>query len=195
MPRKWENFAKIPSPVRPSKLVKDRRKITFLFLKFFFLFGGQFGANLAVFGVRIGEGFFLSWFFPIFRVPGRCKGKNDSQSTAESFGQEYRNIAWYGTSPIGQEKSSKAVNPPAKIIGMRLFAYSWKLPAYSGAFLLTVDNFSFFTYSWSFFTYSFSFFTYSWSFFRLQWESAPNKHLKGLQAKKLNCKQKSSNCK
>ena len=24
---------------------------------------------------------------------------------------------------------------------MRLFAYSWKLPSYSGAFLLTVDNF------------------------------------------------------
>ena len=48
---------------------------------------------------------------------------------------------------------------------MRLFSYSWKLPAYSGAFLLTVDNFSFFTYSWSFFAYSFSFFTYSWSLF------------------------------
>ena len=30
------------------------------------------------------------------------------------------------------------------------FAYSWKLPAYSGAFLLTVDNFSFFTYNWRF---------------------------------------------
>ena len=44
------------------------------------------------------------------------------------------------------------------------FAYSWKLPAYNGALLLTVDNFSFFTYSWSFFAYSFSFFTYSWSF-------------------------------
>ena len=27
--------------------------------------------------------------------------------------------------------------------GNRFFAYSWKLPAYSGAFLLTVDNFSF----------------------------------------------------
>ena len=27
------------------------------------------------------------------------------------------------------------------------FAYSWKLPAYSGACLLTVDNFSFFAYS------------------------------------------------
>ena len=31
------------------------------------------------------------------------------------------------------------------------FAYSWKLPAYSGAFLLTVDNFSSLTYRWSFF--------------------------------------------
>ena len=30
------------------------------------------------------------------------------------------------------------------------FAYSWRLPAYSGAFLLTVDDFSFFAYSWSF---------------------------------------------
>ena len=43
------------------------------------------------------------------------------------------------------------------------FAYSWKLPAYNGAFLLTVDNFSFFAYSWSFSAYSFSFFTYNWS--------------------------------
>ena len=41
------------------------------------------------------------------------------------------------------------------------FAYSWKLPAYSGAFVLTVDNFSFFTYNWSFSAYSFSFFAYS----------------------------------
>ena len=49
--------------------------------------------------------------------------------------------------------------------GCGFFAYSWKLPAYNGAFLLTIDNFSFFTYSWSFFAYNFSFFTYSWSFF------------------------------
>ena len=49
--------------------------------------------------------------------------------------------------------------------GCGFFAYSWKLPAYSGAFLLTVDKFSLFTYSWSFFAYSFSFLTYSWSFF------------------------------
>ena len=35
-------------------------------------------------------------------------------------------------------------------LGCSFFAYSWKLPADSGAFLLTVDNFSFFTFSWSF---------------------------------------------
>ena len=57
------------------------------------------------------------------------------------------------------------------------FAYSWKLPAYSGAFLLTVDKFSLFTYSRSFFPYSFSFFTYSWSFFAY---SASSEGLKGL---------------
>ena len=37
------------------------------------------------------------------------------------------------------------------------FTYNWKLPAYSGPFLLTVDNFSFFYYSWSFFDYNISF--------------------------------------
>ena len=57
--------------------------------------------------------------------------------------------------------------------GCDFFAHSQKLPAYSGAFLLTVENFSFFTYSWSFFAYS-------WSFFCLQWESASNRGLKGL---------------
>ena len=35
----------------------------------------------------------------------------------------------------------------------------------SGAFLLTVDSVSFFTYNWSLFAYSFSFLAYSWSFF------------------------------
>ena len=40
----------------------------------------------------------------------------------------------------------------------------WKLPAYSGAFLLAVDTLSLFTYNWSFFAYNFSFLTYSWSF-------------------------------
>ena len=50
---------------------------------------------------------------------------------------------------------------PTLLERMRLFAYSWKLPAYSGAFSRTVDNFSFFAYNFSFFTYSWSFFAYS----------------------------------
>ena len=36
--------------------------------------------------------------------------------------------------------------PPCRsdfFFGYGVFAYSWKLPAYSGAFLLTVDNFGF----------------------------------------------------
>ena len=48
--------------------------------------------------------------------------------------------------------------------GCGFFAYSWKLPAYSGAFLLTVDIFSSFTYNWSFSAYNFSFSAYSFSF-------------------------------
>ena len=49
--------------------------------------------------------------------------------------------------------------------GCSFFSYNWKLPAYSGDFLLTVDNFSFFTCSFSLFAYSFSLRAYSWSFF------------------------------
>ena len=30
-----------------------------------------------------------------------------------------------------------------ELFGCGFFAYSWKLPAYSGAFLLTIDHFSF----------------------------------------------------
>ena len=50
-------------------------------------------------------------------------------------------------------------------IGCGFFAYNWKLPAYSGAFLLTIDNFSFCAYNWSFFAHNFSFFACSWSIF------------------------------
>ena len=45
--------------------------------------------------------------------------------------------------------------------GCNFFAYSWKLPAYGGAFLLTIDNFSYFPYNWSFFTYNLSLFAYN----------------------------------
>ena len=48
---------------------------------------------------------------------------------------------------------------------MRLFCLQLEASCLQWSFLVTVDNFSFFTYSWSFFACSFSFFTYSWSFF------------------------------
>ena len=65
-------------------------------------------------------------------------------------------------SPRSQRRCLSPVSPPE--IRMQLVSYSWKLPAYSAAFLFTVDNSSFFTYNWSFFAYSFSFSTYNWSF-------------------------------
>ena len=71
---------------------------------------------------------------------------------------------------------------------MQFFAYNWKLPAYSGEFLLT-DNFCFFTYNWSFLL-TILVFLLTVGVFCLQWESASNKGLKGLYAKKPNCKQK-----
>ena len=79
--------------------------------------------------------------------------------------------------------------------GCGFFAYSWKLPAYSGAFLLTVYNFRFFAYSWSSFAYNFSFLTYSWSFFAYSGEVRLIRASRDCKQKKLNCKQKSSNCK
>ena len=80
--------------------------------------------------------------------------------------------------------------------GCSFFAYGWKLPAYSGAFChLQLTILALFIDSWSFFTYNFRVFYLQWELFGLQWESASNKRLKGLQAEKLNCKQKSSNCK
>ena len=60
------------------------------------------------------------------------------------------------------------------------FAYSWKLPAYSGAFVLTFDNLGVFCLQLELFAYSFSFLTYSWSFFAYSGKSVFNKGLKRL---------------
>ena len=68
------------------------------------------------------------------------------------------------------------------------FACNWKLPADTRAFLLTIDNLSFFTYNWALFCLQI------WLFFHLQLEFfAYNR--KVCLIKKLNCKQTSSNCK
>ena len=75
------------------------------------------------------------------------------------------NKAYPANKPVVFHKSIPGKHFSESDIGCGFFAYNWKLPAYSGAFLLTVDNCGFSTYSWSFSAYSFSFFTYSWSFF------------------------------
>ena len=71
-------------------------------------------------------------------------------------------------------------NFPPLQYGCSFFAYNWKLPAYSGAFLLTVDNFSFFYLLFELFGLQFQLPYLQLEFFCLQWESASNKGLKGL---------------
>ena len=58
------------------------------------------------------------------------------------------------------------------------FAYSWKLPAYSGAFLVTVDN-SALLLTIGAFLLTILVFYLQLEFFSLQWESASNKGLEG----------------
>ena len=82
-----------------------------------------------------------------------------------------------------------------KNAGSGFFAYGWKLPAYSGAFLLTTDNYSFFTYSWSFFAYCFSFFTYSWSFFAYSGKVHLIRALRDCKQRSLTVSKKNSTCK
>ena len=62
---------------------------------------------------------------------------------------------------------------------MQLFACIWKLPAYSGAFLLTIDNFSFLLAVGAFLLTALVFYL-QLEVFCLQWESASNKGLKRL---------------
>ena len=72
---------------------------------------------------------------------------------------------WWKTAPLKRPiERSMIVKSKYFIIifisnnfGCSFFAYSWKLPAYSGAFYLQLTIFCFFTYSWSVFAYSFSF--------------------------------------
>ena len=42
--------------------------------------------------------------------------------------------------------SGRGVSVREKNMDAAFFAYTWKLPAYKRAFLLTIDHFSFFTY-------------------------------------------------
>ena len=69
--------------------------------------------------------------------------------------------------------------------GFNFFAYRWKLPAYSGAFLLTIDNFSLLTYNRSFFAYNLSFFAYNCSFLACNGKVRLLRALKDCKQRKL----------
>ena len=78
-------------------------------------------------------------------------------------------------------EKKKAANKKTRVfIGCGIFAYSWKLPADSGAFLLTIDYFSVFLLTVGAFLLTALAFILTVGAFRLQWESASNKGLKGL---------------
>ena len=92
------------------------------------------------------------------------------------------------------DKLESNVHLYRKLGGCGFFAYSWKLPACSGAFYLQLTILAFLlTIGVFLLTALASLLTIG--AFLLTMESVSNKGLKGLQAKKLNCKQKSSNCK
>ena len=99
----------------------------------------------------------------------RATANKGGQNVSSDFGEQ--KLLWSASSkthfwtPLKWGWSGRCPLLVREITGCRFFAYSWRLPAYTGAFLLTIDNFSFFTYSWSFFAYGFSFFTHNWSFF------------------------------
>ena len=105
---------------------------------------------------------------PRFSTPARCdfsrarKGKRPFQMKIRTNGPKMANFFFSIVFHIlGVQNTGWGIWYFWGTFGCGFFAYSWKLPAFCGAFLLAVDNFSFFTYCWSFFTYSWSFFAYS----------------------------------
>ena len=84
----------------------------------------------------------------------------------------------------GEEFENSLIFSWARLKDEVSFAYSWKLPAYSEAFLLTIDNSSFSLANWSFLlTILVSLLTVG--VFCLQWENAFDKGFK------RDCKQRS----
>ena len=74
---------------------------------------------------------------------------------------------------------------------MRLFCLQLEASCLQWSFLLTVDKFSFFTYSWSFCTYIFSFLIDNVSFFTYSWSSCADNGKVRLISALRDCKQRS----
>ena len=72
------------------------------------------------------------------------------KASPKSFGTDGRgqNLFFNYLGPFSVDLAPRRTNYS---FGCGFFAYNWKLPADSGALLLTIENFSLFTYNWSFF--------------------------------------------
>ena len=74
--------------------------------------------------------------------------------------------------------------------GCGFFAYNWKLPAYSGASLLTANNFSFFTYNIGAFLLTILAFLLTVGAFCLQWEVRLMRALRDCKQRRLTVSKK-----
>ena len=85
-----------------------------------------------------------------------------------------------GQQPTYTWKAPELSKDTAEDLGCSFFAYSWKLPAYNGAFLLTVDNFSL-AFMLTIAAFALTIFAFLLTVGAcLQCESASNTRLKGL---------------
>ena len=85
--------------------------------------------------------------------------------------------------------------PPENGPKLLFFAYSCKHPAYSGAFLLTVDNLGFFTYNFSFLLTILALLLTVGAFLAYNGKVRLIRALKDCEQRSLTVRKKSSNCK
>ena len=126
-----------------------------------FTFGERaftFGERAFTFGDNRGFRGFWNFFFCCWGVLG-LRGSGGPVGGFRKylmFVSPVRNDPSNTQTDFGHPPSPGAIPQICLFFGCGFFAYNWKLPAYSGAFLLTVDKCSLFTCNWSLFAYSFS---------------------------------------
>ena len=87
------------------------------------------------------------------------RGKNGLKLTKNDWNRLWR------FHPEGGAKHTQTFSKNRFFFGCGFFAYNWKLPAYSGAFLLTIDNFSFLLTVGALLLTVLASLQYNWSFF------------------------------
>ena len=135
---------------------------------------------------------------PILRLSGQILHPNFSNT---SFGRTLLGSSFWGLL-LEQTFGRHSAAFPKRNFWMQLFCLQLEASCLQWSFLLTVDNFSFFTYNFSVFAYNFSvfaynfsFFAYSWSFFAYSGKVPLIRALRDCKQRSLTVSKKSSNCK